>query len=362
MESHDGQLHQLEPPPPSYDSCIAASASASASGGTLQEPILLVLSGQAILGGSAAAPPLYEMNRGVANLGHATSCVELTRVERTIHDGGDNGGSSSSSSMPVTCTDAKQAVDVKEEEEGSPGVDNDGEEEDGEREKLLLSEEEEGEKTLPMTTSAPAPAPSPRIKVRRRHIMDLVHPTNKGGTATGLAETASGAPAYYAKPRTRTTHGGAWGLRKTPMRSRRWQVLPVLDTAPRHGEARYEDKGKPLFRVAAASGGGKGSGAYEWTDADGGETLAVEEEDEEGRGQEDGGRKKEYRLRTTRPMERNVLDALVAMWCCRIWEESAASQPDVYEGMDKVRRRLRFVKHLPVSRTSTMGISLGAAF
>lgn len=160
-------------------------------------------------------------------------------------------------------------------------------------------------------------AAAPRIKLRRRHIFNLVHPT---GT-TAAAETAVG---YYMKPLTKTTHAGAYGLKKKShsLRADKWKVLPVRDKA-KDGEPRFEDKGRPLFQVAKGKSGG---GAYEWMDAKG-VVLAVEEEEEEGM----------RRLRMVERMESRVMDALVAMWCCRIWAEAVEAQPQVHEGgMEKV--------------------------
>ncbi|ATY65758.1 hypothetical protein A9K55_001845 [Cordyceps militaris] len=246
--------------PPSYESCVAA----------LQEPVLLVLAGQSIRAGSATGPALYETNRGVANLGPATTCVELTRVERSVRRGG------AEEATLTTDEDAKEFGEV--------------EAEDGD---VLVT---------------------PRVRVRRRHIMDLVHPTS------------SGTPPYYVKPWTKQTQQGTWGLKKA-YGLRRWRVLRVLEKG-RYGEPAFvdeeeEERKRPLFCVGKAHGG-----AYEWTDAHG-ERLAREEQD---RG------KKEYSLTTVRAMGRDEMDALVAMWCCRIWEAAAAAQPPIHEGMEKGKR------------------------
>ncbi|OAA63018.1 hypothetical protein ISF_04894 [Cordyceps fumosorosea ARSEF 2679] len=281
-KSHDEQ-------PPSYDSCVASTSS-----DPLEEPVLLVLVGQSIRAGSAAGAPLFETNRGVANLGHATTCVELRRVERRVDS------SSSSSGGLEAVEDAKEF-----------GGD------DGEA----------------------ATTTTPRVKVRRRHVMDLVHPTGKGGTVTSVGEAMTGTPGYYAKPWTKMTYPGVWGLKKASsllgMRGGGgWQVLPVKEKA-KYGEPRFEDgKGgvEVLFRVVKAAGGG----SYEWrTGGEGDGRLLAVEELGEGEGEGDDGNGKEHRLRTTTGMERSLMDVLVAMWCCRIWEESAAAQPPVHEGLDK---------------------------
>ncbi|CAI4213544.1 unnamed protein product [Parascedosporium putredinis] len=52
-------------------------------------PTIHVLVGQTIHAESADAPLLYRLNRGVASLSHATSEVELERVDRRFHSSAD---------------------------------------------------------------------------------------------------------------------------------------------------------------------------------------------------------------------------------------------------------------------------------
>ncbi len=272
--------------PPSYDASTAAPSYDDSTAAPqqhdptlLQEPMTLFLDGQSIRGGqSADAPALYETDRGVANLGHATTTVELTRIERTVQ-------STTTTAQTLTGDDTKAALGEADEKEAGKGP-------------------------------ASSDAAAPRIKLRRRHIFNLVHPT---GTTTAAAEAAVG---YYMKPLTKTTHAGTYGLKKKlhTLRADEWKVLPVREKA-KDGEPRFEDKGRPLFQVAK----GKSGGAYEWMDADG-VVLAVDEDDAE---DEEGGR---MRLRTVKRMESSVVDALVAMWCCWIWAEAAEAQPQVHEG------------------------------
>lgn len=250
----------------------------------MQEPINLVIAGQSILAGDAGdAPALYEMNRGVANLGHATTHVELSRIER----------------IPKSPSPTEGDMYAAEEEE-----------------------------------EVAAAAADPGTKIRRRHIFDLVHPTSKsGGASSRTTENAASVPSFYMRPRTKTTHAGTYGLlRKSGLSvaGAEWRVLPA-QMQTQHGEPTYKDKkATPLFQVKKD---GSGSG-YEWTDAEG-RTLAVEERSGGGKnkGEEDG--EEVYRLVMSRAMERDLLDALVAMWCCRVWEEAAEGQPEVYTGMQK---------------------------
>lgn len=334
------QTHQADQPPsydasasaPSYEDSTAAPQQQQHDPTLMQEPMTLVLDGQSIRGGpSADAAALYETDRGVASLGHATSTVELTRFERTVQ-----------STTPQTADDTKAALDEKDAAAGQGSI----------------------------------AAAAPRIKLRRRHIFNLVHPT-------GTALAGEAAVGYYAKPQTRTTHAGTYGLWKKShtLRADECKVLPVREKA-KDGEARFEDKARPLFQVAKAKSGG----AYEWLDAEGA-VLAVDEEDDDDDDAGDG----RPRLRIVARLESGIVDALVAMWCCWLWAEAAEAQPDVQGGgmekgafffypssflhrkkkgreffssnfvlttCDAVRRRLRMSKEFP---SSTRGNLISAA-
>ncbi|OAA54307.1 hypothetical protein SPI_08926 [Niveomyces insectorum RCEF 264] len=61
--------------------------------------------------------------------------------------------------------------------------------------------------------------------------------------------------------------------------------------------------------------------------------------EDEGEGQQ--------RLVVTATLRRTQLDALVALWCCRIWETSAELEPRLHEGMEGVRRKFRLAGDLP---------------
>jgi hypothetical protein len=51
----------------------------------------------------------------------------------------------------------------------------------------------------------------------------------------------------------------------------------------------------------------------------------------------------EHRLVMARPLPRDVLDALVALWCCRVWAAAAEQHKESLPGtsMEDVRRRMR---------------------
>ncbi|KAJ6789061.1 hypothetical protein PWT90_00363 [Aphanocladium album] len=251
----------------------------------MQEPVVLVIAGQTIRAESADAPVLYEMNRGVANLGHATTTVQLSRVESAV--------AAAKSTETAVLEEDEELVDAGSEE--------------------VQTEEEE---------VAVAVSPS-RVKIRKHHIFDLVHPTSRVGDA----------PAFYVKPRSRTTHAGVWGLKKTqpPLLRTQWRALAADPKGLRYDGGKAK---KPLFQVTKSKNGG-----YEWKDEKG-EPLAVEERSGSGKREkrekdEDEEEVVYYRLKTARSMERTLLDALVAMWCCRVWEESAEKQPQVHSGVQR---------------------------
>lgn len=56
--------------------------------------------------------------------------------------------------------------------------------------------------------------------------------------------------------------------------------------------------------------------ACKWTDGDG-QDVAMEYDSDQGQG---------HRLVVTASLRRETLDALVALWCCRLWEHSVDQQ------------------------------------
>lgn len=277
----------------------------------LLEPFTLVLAGQRILEDAPEALPLYELNRGVANLGHAATEVELTRVERRVK---------------TACVGAVATTTADDDSDGAQDP-----------------KDEEKEATKGVT---------PRIMARRRHIMDLVHPTGKGGSITKAGERMTGAVPFYVKPWTKRTHEGVYGLKKSPPRAH-WRAFPILlgNDNGNYGQPKYDESGKrPLFEITA-----KGRGddeRYEWM-YENGVVLAVEEH---------VGQDKQHRLRTVEVMEQQLLDKLVALWCCRMWEGSAAAQPHIHEGMEKGRPKSFPFFQLSEQNYAGMGVAMVILF
>lgn len=222
--------------PPSYDSLTDTSAN------ELLQPTILVLAGQSIHAESANSAPLYQLNRGIASLSHATQEVEFSRVERTVRT-------------------------------GSYG--------------------------------------EPAIKPRVRHVYNLRY---IGGGAPGSLPSDS--PHYFIRAVSRRTVGHV-GVKKSRFRSQ-WKAVPV-DVSGRNSELglpQFVRDAGPLFEIR------RRGDRYEWTDGDG-KDVAVEDEGED-----------QHRLLVTASLHQETMDALVALWCCRIWQFSADHKERIHEGME----------------------------
>jgi hypothetical protein len=208
--------------PPSYTQAISDAAD------DLLQPVILVLDGQSIHAESDPTVPLYEVNRGIASLGPATSVVEFARMERRVAN----------------------------------------------------------------------------ANPRSRHIYNLHH-------AQPLIRVPSARHAEYfiqavAAPARRLGH---LGLKQARV-AEHWTVLPVdmkgwteMDRPPFGADA------EPVLEARHRQG------ACKWTDGDG-RDVAMEYDSD-----------REHRLLITASLQREMLDALVALWCCRVWQQSVDQQP-----------------------------------
>lgn len=153
----------------------------------------------------------------------------------------------------------------------------------------------------------------PAVKPRSRHIYDLKHLKGLHGTLSSLPQDS---PPIFAKAMSREALGD-FALKKSVLRSH-WRALPVDTTgkSSKYNWTAFAKDGKPLFEVRCKNG------RYEWADAEGG-GIAVE----------DGG-EEQQRLLITACLKREVVDALVALWCCRLWRYSAESEVPLYSGVD----------------------------
>lgn len=107
-----------------------------------------------------------------------------------------------------------------------------------------------------------------------------------------------------------------------------WEALPLTRSSRDADKAAFEEDGQPLFEVSKQGEDGR----FEWTDARTGSAVAFEEVED------DGG--KEPKMVVTAELERIKLDALVALWCCRVWERSAEGQPKIHEGVNGCKSAL----------------------
>lgn len=102
---------------------------------------------------------------------------------------------------------------------------------------------------------------------------------------------------------------GHLGLKQARV-SERWTALPV----DMKGWTEFD---RPPFVVDAALvlEAHHRRGACKWIDGDGRDVAIEYDEDQE------------HRLLVTASLQRETLDALVALWCCRLWQLSVDQQP-----------------------------------
>ncbi|KAI0016765.1 hypothetical protein F4780DRAFT_661842 [Xylariomycetidae sp. FL0641] len=131
----------------------------------------------------------------------------------------------------------------------------------------------------------------PQVACRSRHIYDLKHPP---------AILSTSAYPFHISSSSRGTLGDV-GLKKLSLPQRGFQ-------ANRLGRSGQPDR--LLFRVKPKRP------AFEWIDFNG-RAIAFEDPADS-----------QFRLVTTVPLERETVDALVALWSTRLWLESAAGKKD----------------------------------
>lgn len=148
-------------------------------------------------------------------------------------------------------------------------------------------------------------------KSRSHHIYDLRHYETAPG---GLASLPSYSPHYYIQ-KTSNKALGSFGIKKSRFRSQ-WKALP-LDVSGKntdYGLSKYLNDGAAVFQFA------KKEHTYEWMDENG-NSVAVEDTAEHC-----------PQLLVTAELQRDVLDALVGLWCCRLWQQSADNTEPVNGG------------------------------
>ncbi|KAI0428956.1 hypothetical protein F5Y09DRAFT_343165 [Xylaria sp. FL1042] len=105
-------------------------------------------------------------------------------------------------------------------------------------------------------------------------------------------------------------------------------ALPV-DIAGRDnklGLPGFTKDAQPLFELR------RRDGRWEWADKDG-NAVAVEDESDD-----------IHRLIVTATLPRMTVDALVALWCCRLWEYSAGNAKGARQGMNGIGSKLKMEK------------------
>lgn len=162
------------------------------------------------------------------------------------------------------------------------------------------------------------PDGEPTVKPRERHVYNLKHNHKVPG---GYDSWPSESPNFHIESVSSSTkEAGTLGLKKSRFPGRKqWRVLPVdrsgKNSKKGFGLPTFVKDAKPVFEVTHKAVG------YEWTDGEG-KPVAVEDEGED-----------THRLIVTASLPRKTLDALVALWCCRMWQYSADNTEPIHEGM-----------------------------
>ncbi|KAK8079482.1 hypothetical protein PG997_007300 [Apiospora hydei] len=155
-------------------------------------------------------------------------------------------------------------------------------------------------------------------KPRLRHVYNLKYMNRAPG---GLDSLPSNSPHYHIQSTSQQTLGHI-GLKRWHVRSR-YSALP-LDMSERG------DYGIPQF---------------EWVDSEGKATAIQEEWDDQ------------HKLLVTAELSSDSMTTLVALWCCRVWEDSVANVDKVDGGLDGVRRKFKLATDAP--RTATTRSLIG---
>ncbi|KAI1144809.1 hypothetical protein F4825DRAFT_458177 [Nemania diffusa] len=167
---------------------------------------------------------------------------------------------------------------------------------------------------------------SPSLRDHRRHVFTLER------SWTVYNSLPSNCPPFFARAASKRALGH-FGLKKARLRSSAFTALP-LDVAGKGnklGLPGFASEAQPLFEVR------RKDGRWEWADKDG-SAVAVEDEGDD-----------THRMIVTASLLRTTLDALVALWCCRLWEYSADHTEEAQQGMDGIRSKLKMGKDAGVT-------------
>ncbi|KAI1283282.1 hypothetical protein F5Y07DRAFT_149786 [Xylaria sp. FL0933] len=165
----------------------------------------------------------------------------------------------------------------------------------------------------------------PSIRNRRRHVFTLER------SWTIYNTLPSSCPQFFARAVSKRAIGHI-ALKKARLHSA-FAALPV-DVAGRDnklGLPGFISDAQPLFELH------RRDDRWKWADKDG-NAVAIEDESDD-----------MHRLLLTATLPRVMVDALVALWCCRLWEYSAEHTEDVQRGIDGIRNKLKLGKEANVS-------------
>ncbi|KAI0008648.1 hypothetical protein F4779DRAFT_618414 [Xylariaceae sp. FL0662B] len=187
-------------------------------------------------------------------------------------------------------------------------------------------------------------APAAWGKPRLRHLFYLAHPAE----AHRRAELGA---SYYVTSVSRQTAGNVRldkkSARPLPFQKPEFRAFLSRDRSAWHSPLFDAEDGETLLFTARPRWG---RGRYEWADSGGG-VVAFEDD----AAAKDGRR----RLVISVPMSRGLRDALVALWCLRLWHDSAESKgPETTDGVDAKLANLTYLSQFDqrmVKRTSALG-------
>ncbi len=150
---------------------------------------------------------------------------------------------------------------------------------------------------------------APTVKRRRRHLYDLRRTVKQPRIGLGRSRSSSDAPEYYIHSLSSRRTLGHLGLAKARHGgfAAGFTAVPVSVPAATTSRARFADGAAPLFALRRTRD------RSQWVVADGDETVAIEDAADE-----------QQRLMLLKALPRKDVDALVALWCCRIWQDAAA--------------------------------------
>lgn len=161
-----------------------------------------------------------------------------------------------------------------------------------------------------MRRSRPAETPSLK-KPRLRHVYNLQCVSQASGR---LGSLPSDSPRYHIQATSRQTLGHI-GLKKSYIRSRySARTLDSMGHAD-YGTPQFVNNTRPWFHTR------RNGDHWEWLDSEGKNTAVQEESDDQ------------HKLLVTAELPSDSLTTLVALWCCRIWEESAENADRVSGGL-----------------------------